>query len=340
MTTKVTLRYYNVFISKNDELTNIDFRDFLDYVIGTPAPSRQRGEIFLKRMKLPNEMLDGHASDRAFTIADYRIRKPKQGEKFTDEYADLENDIFEQTNCYYQHTEKLFLCEYNYYGAKIKKIKEYLETFLPSPTVSTDPKWGIEFFELSPTHSIENILNANEIRKLEIRLNLTSNQVDIFRRNVEESQEYLDQLQGDEQTNEDVHSYLQTTLNEMITTHHLFGGARRIISFARGADWRNNPFNLDAIKTLLCYIDVESALFENINISYTDENNVKYENIDLKHSKVLSKEVDCEGDSWEIITSAFEDYYYNISNRLGQGYSNHYEITQNLHANEYPFIRS
>lgn len=334
---KVTIRYYNVFISKNGELTNIDFRDFLDYIISTPISDRQRGEISFKKMKLPNEMLENHSSDRAFTIADYRIRKPKQGEKFTDEYLEIENDIFEQTNCYYQHTEKLFICEYNYYGAKINKIKEYLEQFLPSQTISTDPKWSIDFLELSPNHSIETVLKANDITKLNIRLNLTSNQIDIFRRNVQEQQKYSSQLKGNDSTNKQVHSYLETTINEMITTQNLFGGAIRNIIFSKGKKWRNNPFNLDAIKALLCYIDVESSLFENIIISYSDENNIKHENVDLKHSKVLSKNVECEGDSWEIITLAFENYYYNNSNRLGQGAYQAHRVIHNMQINEYPF---
>ncbi|WP_397537840.1 hypothetical protein [Rummeliibacillus pycnus] len=331
--TNITIRYYNVFITKNAELTNIDFRDFLDYVIG--INNRQKGEVILKKMKLDTQMRN--ASDRAFTIADYRIRKPKQGEKYTDEYGEIENDIFEQTNCVYQHTEKLFICEYNYYGAKINKIKEYFEEFLPAATTSTDPKWGIEFIELSPTHSIENMLHARDITKLNIKLNLTSNQIDIFRRNAEEQQEFTAQLEGNAEIREQVHGYLETTLQEMIRTRNLFGGAIRSIIFSKGKDWRNNPFHMDAIKTLLCYIDVESDLFENIIVSYTDRNGNKFENIDLKHSKVLSKNISCDGDSWEIITDAIEDYYYNISNRLGQGNHQNYPIDHILQNNEYPF---
>ncbi|MGX9134009.1 hypothetical protein ACWV26_06465 [Rummeliibacillus sp. JY-2-4R] len=333
---KITIKYYNVFISKSGELTNINFKDFLDFVIGKPPEERQKDEIILKLMKHPDEMQND--SDRAFTIANYRVRKPKQGDKSTDDYREINFDVFEQTNCFYQHTEKLFICEYNYYGAKIKEIKNYFEKFLPRAENENDPKWSVEFLELTPEHSIQDIILAQDISNLNIKLDLTSTQIDIFKRDLRDRQNFVDNLNDENTLEEQVYDYIYTTFNEIIRTRHLFGGGVRNIFFSKGQNWRNNPFNIEALKTLLCYIDVDSELFMNINVSYTSENGIKYNNIDLKHSKVLSRTVDAAGDSWEVITSEIEHYFYVTSNRTGAGTAQNYQIQQHIRLNDYPFI--
>ncbi|MEK4760806.1 hypothetical protein MHH85_11165 [Viridibacillus sp. FSL E2-0187] len=335
--TNITIKYYNVFISKNDQLTNIDFGDYLDHVRSIPSNERQQEDIILKLMKHPDEM--SYGSDRAFTIANYRVRKPKQGEKKTEEYLEINFDVFEQTNCFYQHTERLFICEYNYYGAKIKDIKNYLEKFLPKVENEGDDKWNIKFIELTPEHTIQDITRARDIGNLEIKLDLTSTQVDFFRSNLRDRQNFVDNLNEEDILEEQVYDYIDTTFTEMLRTRNLFGGGVRDILFSKGKNWRNNPFNLEAVKALLCYIDVDSELFMNIKVSYTSEDGIKYNNIDLKHSKVLSKPIVVNGDSWEIITSDIERYFYELSNRTGAGNARNHHIQHHIRVNDYPFIR-
>jgi len=336
--TNITVKYYNAFISKNDQLTNINFGDFLDHVRSIPSNERQHEEIILKLMKHPDIMR--YNSDRAITIANYRVRKPKQGEKKTEEYSEINFDVFEQTNCFYQHTERLFICEYNYYGAKIKDIKNYLEKFLPKIENDGDDKWNIEFKELTPEHTIQDITRATDISNLEIKLDLTSTQVDIFKGDLRDRQNFVDNLNEEDILEEQVYDYIDTTFNEMVRTRNLFGGGVRDIFFSKGKDWRNNPFNLEAVKTLLCYIDVDSELFMNIKVSYTSEDGIKYNNIDLKHSKVLSRSFNVDGDSWEIITSEMERYFYDLSNRTGAGNARYHHIQHNIRINDYPFIHT
>lgn len=328
---KFTVRYYNVCITKNDELTDVEFNLFLDYVMR--QDNKQVENIYLKKMKSKFAMIN--SNDRVISLADYRIRKPKKGEKNTDNYENIDDDIFEQTNCFYQHSEKLFIVEYNHLGAKIPVIKKYLESFLPQSNDPDTDIWKIEFFEIPAEHSIQNIMAAQEITKLDIQLNITSTQVNYLKDITEENLPYTEQVTPTNSLKVSVQEYIEKTFQEILKTSTLFGGQNRWLSFSRGK--KRKPLDTNALKILLNFLDLESDLFQSVTIDYKSSNGIVHNNINLKHSKVLSKSVECEEDFWKIIADSIESFYYNKSNRLGNGYYKRHLPTITLQHNEYPF---
>lgn len=328
---KFTVRYYNIYITKNGELTDVEFNLFLDYVMN--QDTKQVDNLYLKKMKEKFAMFN--SNDRVISLADYRIRKPKKGNRNTDEYANIDDDIFEQTNCFYQHSEKLFIVEYNHHGAKIPAIKKYFESFLPQTDDQNTDVWKIEFFEIPAEHSIENIMSAQEITKLDIQLNITSTQVNYLKNITEENLPYTQQVEPTNPLKESVKDYVEKTFQEILKTSTLFGGQNRWLSFSRGK--KRKALDTNALKILLNFLDLESDLFQSVAIDYRNNLGITYTNINLKHSKVLSKSIDCEVDFWENIADAIENFYYNRSQRLGNGYYRRQLPTITLQHSEYPF---
>lgn len=328
---RFTVRYYNVCITKNEELTDVEFNLFLDYVM--QQNNKQVDNMYLKKMKSKFAMTN--SNDRVISLADYRIRKPKKGEKNTDNYENIDDDIFEQTNCFYQHSEKLFIVEYNHLGAKIPAIKKYLESFLPQLSDQSNDIWKIEFFEIPAEHSIQNIMSAQEITKLDIQLNITSSQVNYLKDITEENLPYTEQVTPTNSLKTNVKEYLNTTMQEILKTSTLFGGQNRWLSFSRGK--KRKPLDTAALKTLLNFLDLESDLFQSVTIDYKSSIGIAFNNINLKHSKVLSRSIECTDDFWEIIADSIENFYYNKSNRLGNGYYRRHLPTITLQHSEYPF---
>lgn len=327
MSHNFNLLFYNVFIAKNGKLTNIRFNSLIDHI--NRSSQRQRDSICLKGVKFPSELQN--ASDRAFSIGSYRARAPKIGDSNTTQCNDITGEVFEQTNIFYQHTERLFLFEYNHYGAKIADFKKYFETFLNTSNNPDDPKWTVEFKEVTPRYSISSVLAARDITNFSIKLNLNSQQIDVFRQH--QTQSYLQQLNGQPRLESEVREYVEKTLLEMVTTRNLFGGATRFISFSKGRS--RTDFNIPALKTLLAIIDTESGIFESIKVDYVDQQGVKHTNVDLKNERVLSESVTSPGDAWETVLDSIEDHFYN--GRTGQGNYRNYTIQEILNEAEYPY---
>lgn len=327
MTSKIlTLQYYNVFITKNEQITDINFTKFLDWAI--KMKDHKYENVYFKDMKLDSEMED--TNDRAMIFADYRIRNPKEGPRGSSISKDVQGELFEQTVAFYKSSAHLLIFEYNYYGAKISAILKLFRSLLPT---DTDDKWDIIFCELSAQHSINNVLTAKEITDLKIKLNLTSSQVDIFRKNNKEKQTYTKQLVAKEETINEINNYVESTLEHAVNHHALFGGGSWLLNLTRGK--ARQEFNLDAIKALLVTLDIDSNIFESVKLNYKDQNNNTYKNIDLKNSKVLSKKIDCDGDGWQYLTRLIQEDYYN--NQEHNNEFSKYPIENRIKQREYPF---
>lgn len=296
----IKIYYYNPFITLNGQKTNIPFYRLLDKIRTRPVAERfkltRHGEYSLLRMRDPRANRD--ISDRFVCFADYRARKPKLGEKGSDRFEDIQDDVFESTNCFFQSSENLFIIEYNHYGAKCKQIEEYLSKFLPSTETHN---WGVELIELEPRIGLTDVIDSNDIRSLDLKLDVTSNQ-----RN-----------QLIQQGHNEQESLVLNVLNDIVDAQEEIGGNIAQLYIGNGRK-KDNLLNSDAVKNFIRLIDYDSDLFMSIKIKYFSPSLGKVHEIDIKNASILKSEIEAEGDAWETIADAMEEHFYDAG-RLGNG---------------------
>lgn len=305
---KINLYYYNAYITFNGQKTNLPFSRILDDVMVLDDRQKfsatKHGEYSLLRMRHPSQNTD--INDRSVCFADYRVRKPKIGERGGDRFEDIDEDVFESTNCFYQHTNNLFIIEYNHYGAKAKQIESYLSSFLPNNEAL---RWGIELMELDPDVSLGDVLDSDDIRFLDIKLDVTTHK--------------KNQINQPQEPN-----YLrENIINPVVAAQEELGGNVAQIYFGNGRK-KDNLLDVDAVKNLINALDLDSDLYISIKVKYYSSILERLTEIDLKNASVLKNEIAVDGDSWETIADSIEETFYSYG-RLGEGKHNRFndEIT-------------
>lgn len=291
----VTFYFYHALIKYKDQYTDIPFQNLLDYIIVKEEDERFQettlGEFSVLRMKVPDEQRDH--GDRSFFIGDYRIKKPYKGQKRSDHFSEISSDVLEPTTCFYQHTERMLIMQYNHYGAKIRQIASYFNKFLLED-------WEVEFLPLDPTIDIKDVFKSDDIRSLDIKIDLSANQAP-FINDAKENTSHL--------------SVMAQLIHGTTKLQKEIGGNVATISFGNGRRKRNN-LKVEEIKNILKVLDLDSDLFMSIKIKYLSPSDKKVVELDLKNASILKATLDLDVDAWESVSKAIEDHWYD-EGRLG-----------------------
>jgi hypothetical protein len=300
-----TLHYYNCYLTLNGEKTTLPFSELLDKIRVLDEDIRYReikqGSYSLLKMKLPSEN-SNDVNDRVICVANYRNRKPFLGERGRDRLDEIPDDVLESTTCFFQNTNKLLIIEYNHYGARPKHIERYLSTFLPK---TEDIYWDVELVEIEPTVGMTDIRDSNDIRLLEIKLNLSSAQ----RRQILKP--------------ESPQSIFANILFRTVEAHGEIGGNVATITFGNGRK-KDNHLDPREIVRLLDVLDLESDLYEAIRVTYYSHQLRRVHNLDLKNAGILKKVIDFSGDSWKVVGDTIENNFY-TNGRTGENNHNRFE---------------
>lgn len=297
MAAKGKIYYYNAFVTCNDQKTTIPFSKLVNQVAlldeDLKFKETRHGEYSLLKMRPPLENRD--VNDRSMCFANYRTRKPKVGEKRSSILEDIKGDVLETTNCFYQHTNKLLVMEYNHYGAKANQIESYLTTFLPE---TENEIWAVELVEIEAPIGVKDVLNSDDIRNIDIKLDVSASQK--RRLNPKESKR----------------SVILNVVEDMTKAHSLLGGNVAQLNFGNGRK-KDNPLNPEEVKKLINIMDLESDLYISIKVKYYSKQLKKMHDLDLKNASILKKDVEFEGDAWETIADTLEATFYE-DGRVGQ----------------------
>lgn len=300
------LYYYNAYVTFNGEKTNVPFEKILDQ-IAVLNPSQKfketrHGEYSLIKMRLPIQNRD--VTDRSVCFADYRARKPKIGERRSSRFEDIDDDVIESTNAFYQHSNKLFILEYNHYGAKAKQIEEYLTSFLPK---TENNIWGIELIEIEAPIGLSDVLDSSDIRDIDIKLDVSSHQKKL--------------LSQEEEPKSITHNI--KLLKDIVAAQEELGGNIAQIHFGNGRK-KDNLLDAEEVKKFLQVLDLESDLYISIRVKYYSNALSKINELDLKNVSVLKEETTVDGDAWETVADKIEEYFYDYG-RTGENKHLQYE---------------
>lgn len=295
-----TIQFFNCFLTRNDERTNVSVSDFLDGVISLEEIDRYAentyGAYSLIEMLMPNQNPNQNSLDRIVGFANYRDKKPYLGNRGTDQMDEITEDILELTTCIFIPTYHLAVIEYNHFGARPKHIEEYLNSFLPK---EEDNHWTIEIIPIETATKIEEIRESRDIRNIEIKLDLLSKQTNIF------------------EVKEVPQSITYQMLSQSVNAYKEIGANVATISFGQGR-FRSSPMDFSNLIELLTLLDLESDIFASIKVRYKSSRTRKLETADLKNEGLLKRVIMEEDNStaFEAVGVAISNYYYEESNRL------------------------
>ncbi|WP_264737296.1 DUF6731 family protein [Cytobacillus firmus] len=298
-----TVYYYNCYITYNGEKTTIPLTQLLDNLIGLQENQRYKefnnGSFSLIHMNFPDPNSQNF-QDRTVAIASYRERKPFLGTRGIDRADEIDDDVLEMTTCMFIPTYDMVMIEYNHFGCRPRNIEVYLSSFLPK---DEDNSWAVELIEIEPELGLTDIRESNDIRKIELQLDLTTNS----RRQIVRHQQ------------QEPVSIFANLISRTVDVQNQFGGNVGSIILGNGRK-KENLLDRQMIIELLNSLDLESDLFAAIKVTYYSPNRRRVITQDLKNQGVLKDVIDCEGDSWEAIGAAMYEKFYNNGRQGNDGF--------------------
>ncbi|UOE96044.1 DUF6731 family protein [Alkalihalobacillus sp. LMS39] len=317
-----TVQFFNCFLSKNGDRTNVSISDFLDGVISLEENVRfienKYGSYSLIDMFMPNQNPNNNSLDRIVGFANYRDKKPFVGTRGRDERAEITGDVLELTTCMFIPTYHLAIIEYNHFGARPMHIEQYLNSFLPKVQGEA---WQFELIPIETPASFREIRSSGDIRNIEIKLDLLSTDVGLFT--------------GEEMNPQSI-SY--RILHESYQAYRELGANVATLSLGQGRH-RSNPMEFDSLISLLQVLDLQSDIFASVKVKYYNPNTRKVTTADLKNDGLLKKVIleNNNSTAFESVGIGISKYYYEQSNRLANSEWRN-QVTE-LIAADLPVIR-
>lgn len=305
-----TFYFYNCFITYNGNYTNILFSDLIDSIMAREAHERfksiKQGNLCMIGLADPSANSNDYR-DRKIMIGKYRNNKPYLGSIGTDRIDEIEDDVLEITSAFFVSASRLVIVEYNHYGCRARGLEQYLNSFLPS---SSDDTWGVEFIPIETDLGFQDVINSNDIRRLEIKLDLSNQDRTI---SLEDSYE----------------SVLGNIIRTTIDSHDYFGANSAVIGFGNGRGRRRNALDPKKLIELVSLLNLKSDLFESVKVKYYSPKRKRIAEIDLKNQGILQQSLNgLENNSgWELICDKIESYYYH-NGKPGSSNQYSYEIIE------------
>ena len=171
--------FYNPIFTKNGEYIDVgnSILKFFDFITKKSIVDRESEKICLRQFKTMEAMInDGEdTTNRKLCFTKTRDKKPHIGDRESESIDKIDRDVYELTNVFYEYASNLFLMEYNHYGATIKDIAKYLNSFIKEEINNHDEEWHLEFKEVPNDVTLDYILSSPDIKGLEVKIDTENN---------------------------------------------------------------------------------------------------------------------------------------------------------------------
>ncbi|MBC2850288.1 hypothetical protein H5J22_02375 [Cetobacterium sp. 8H] len=256
-----TIRVFRPIVKYQGGVINFNFDDFLGRIFNNTRENN------LRLVNLYPIILKRHPHE--FNVMDYvggvfwkyrRNYKPYTGELNIDTIAQIDGTVVETTNFIYDRAINCIALEFNREGILEKDFIRYIETFLPQD-------YSLELSKVYEQITLDEVLNSNRVRSLEIKLNLNSVEENILRENFQEERNgFVDWFNG--------------VVNASQNTGDNLGANFAYWRFDLGRG--RGTFDLETFRTLAETLNLESEKIESVKVKF-DGNNEKLKECDLKN---------------------------------------------------------
>ncbi len=315
-----TIYFYNIGIYRNNELTNINFINFIDEI------SQNKWEYQVR--KIENEVVaifpmffnDSHKDMRIIPFGKFRMNyKPFTGGIESPKYREIKDDVVELVTLVYNSRYKTIAMDFNTYGAKKKLIEHYFTSFLPQ---SEGEIWEVRMEEVITTFNEDELTNSNQVRDIEICLNFSKSQERYIKNGISIKNDCL--------------------LNT-------FGGLKEIsdncsaniIRLELGAlQNKKAAIKKETLLYLLKALNIDSDCIESVKVRYRN-NKEKIETIDLKNINTILRtrvldDVQDRNPAPEFLGNTVIETFESYSGTLLNSYTKF--IEDSIEFNDIPYI--
>lgn len=294
-----TILFYNVGIYKNNELTNLNFIDFLDNISLAKWEDRLR--------KIENDIVaifpiiynDAYKEKRIIPFGKFRLNyKPYTARLTNPKYTEIKDDVVELVTLVYDSAYRTLAMDFNTYGAKKKLIEQYFSSFLPNEENNI---WEVRLSEVINDFNEEELDNSSQIRSVQITLDLSKNQYDFLKENKENNKCIMNVFEKCKETSNEYEA--------------------NIVRLEFGAfENRKSTMNKQSILMLIKALNMDLDSIKSIKVRYKN-NKDKMEDIDLKNvHTVLSVRVlensNEKNPAPEYLGNTIIDVFENFSGKL------------------------
>lgn len=211
----------------------------------------------------PTHFNDKHINKRIVPFGKFRRDyKPFIGSIDTSKLKSIKNDVVEVVTMLYDEEYRCSVMDYNIHGLKQKGIEQYLTSFLPK---KDNEVWEVKLEPLISEKGIEDINKSQQVKFLEIKLNLNNRYGEIIKGGIQEKYKSILELFNH------IGSVSRDTEANIVKLQLSIGNER------------NSTMNLGAIEYLLEVLNIDSSIVESIKVRYKDNNTKKLDTIDIKN---------------------------------------------------------
>ncbi|MER2126335.1 DUF6731 family protein [Solibacillus sp.] len=289
-----TLMFYNAFITYQGHYTNIDIPQFINRIYNLDSYNRYVdnpfGSFSLIEMMESTSNPNNNPLDRLIGIASYRDRKPFAGNRGTDNISEIPSDVFELTTCLFTNNSRLAVIEYNHFGIRPQNIERYFNEFLDQ-----NAGWEFKLIPIPTTNSFQDISSSGDIKEIELKLDLTNQEVNLFEANV---------------AAQSITATVGRTANDFAEA------GINVATIKIGKGRFTNRMDFTDLLNFLRNVDFESESLASLKVKYTSPTTGRTQTVDLKNEGILKRVI--ESSNTAFISSAIElsEYYYNESGNL------------------------
>ena len=264
--------FYTVaFETKQSEPTNIRVMPFLDLI-----------EAFLQKPNNPpSRIINGKIIRSSKFLRDFRhsnivvipFGKLKKDSKLyvveQESFSELTDDLYEIVTMAYDESFGIAMLTKNRQGPSDKDVEDYLNSFCPE---GFEPK--IRLNPIMHNAGIESIRNAQQIREVEIKLDLGKSLNNFFTTQMDNN--------GNENRISKILEMLSQSARQDIQSEQMS------IHWGFGRDSKHNDsLNLDSLLFLFESLNISSDVVQEINVKYRRGEEVSYDLAKLKNSNIL-----------------------------------------------------
>lgn len=185
-----TIRVYRPIFKHNNKVINTYLDSILEKIESNSRENNLRNINNYPTIVNKYNKDFNNSNQKGGIIYKYRENyKPYIGDLNNNNITPIDKTIVETTTFLYDTNIKCICLEYNKEGTSEKEFKHYFESFLPE-------NYSLELETVYNQTDLDKVLNSSQIRSLELKLNLNSNENDIFSEGIEKDQNIKDLFSG------------------------------------------------------------------------------------------------------------------------------------------------
>lgn len=173
--------FYNAFVKKENDLTDLSILKLLDYISTLDSKNRTVRLSDDCYYSMP-QFMDLGDNRRAFWIGKFLKDKPYNGKIGTDDVSEILGDAYQPVVCMFDATNRMLVIENTMIGPKKAKIEEFFNSFICHLDDGNKSKYQLKLIRQKSNKTIDLIDNQTDILGVSLKIKVDDYNSDSFQK--------------------------------------------------------------------------------------------------------------------------------------------------------------